>query len=155
MISSKYTTQNLNKCGAKILFMTDWKVAGEFANPCPSTLNSYCPCGVVNAVLCASSGLILIWKYPEFKSRDVNNFDPPRRSKVSSILGSGYRFLIVILFRALQSHTTRCPPAGFATNMTGAPKGELLGAMNSFSSKSLMYVSHKSASGGLILLFFR
>ena len=46
-------------------FINCIKVAGAEVNPNSNMVNSYKPYQVWNAVLCVSSGLILIWWYPD------------------------------------------------------------------------------------------
>ena len=100
--------------------MALWKLAGAVVMPNVMTNHSYYPYLVVNAVFSTASSAILIYQYPEHKSKVENTFTPANLSIKSYILGIGYLSFFVTAFKSLKSVQKCKLPSGFLTNNTGA-----------------------------------
>jgi hypothetical protein len=100
-MSSKYTTTKELVKGLNTSSINLMKVASAFVKPKGMTNHSKRPYLDLKVVFHTLVGYMETWWYPDFRSILLNNFSPFSWSRRSSILGIGYRFLTVILFKAL------------------------------------------------------
>ena len=124
-MSSKYTTTNLPKNARNTCFIILIKVLGAFVSPKGITNHSYNPYLVWKAVFHSSPSWILIWWYPLWRSIWLKIQKPCNSSSISSSLGMGCRYFIVILLTALQSTHILQVPSFFGTSQTGTARGLL------------------------------
>ena len=90
-------------CDLNTWFIVHMKVAEALDRPNVITTHSNKPSFVLKAVFHSSPSLILIWRYPLRSSILEKTLASDKQSSKSSILGSGYRYLTVILLIALES----------------------------------------------------
>ena len=101
-----------------------WKVAGALVRPKGIHSHSQKPKGpTIKAVRGLASSSISTCQYPDFKSSVENHTAPCKQSRVSSILGSEYPSLTVLLFSFLRSMQNLSPPSFFLTSTTALAQG--------------------------------
>jgi len=108
--------------GRKTSFINLIKVLGALV-PKRHYYHSYRPNLVLNAIFHSSPSFILIWWYQLRKSTLEKNIEPLNSSSMSSSLGIGCWYLIVILLMALQSTYMRQLPSFFGTKITRTAQG--------------------------------
>ena len=107
---------------------------GKLINPKSSTHHCHKPLpGMEKAVFGLSSSAMLTWWKSLFKSNVENHLDPPRASKVSSILGKGWLSGIVNWFSLLLSMQNLVVPSRLGTKTAGANQAEWDGSTSPFS----------------------
>jgi hypothetical protein len=99
-MSLKYTTTKELVKGLNTSSINLMKVAGAFVKPKGMTNHSKRPFVDLKVFFHTLVGLMGTWWYLDFRSIFLKNFTPLSWSRRSSILGIGYRFLTVILFKA-------------------------------------------------------
>ena len=101
-----------------------WKVAGALVRPKGMCSHSQKPKGpTVKAVRGLASSSNSTCQYPDFKSSVENHTAPCKQSRVSSILGSEYPSLTVLLFSFLRSMQNLSPPSFILTSTTALAQG--------------------------------
>ena len=109
--------------------MSLMKVLGALVRPNGITSHSYRPCLVLKAVFHSSPSFMRTWWYPLLRSILENTTDPLSSSNISSNLGIGYRYLMVMLLMARQSTHMRHVPSFLGTSRTGTAQGLRLSRM--------------------------
>ena len=99
------------------------KVLGALVKPKGITSHSYKPNLVLKVVFHSSPNFILIWWYPLLKSSFEKIIEPLNSSSMSSNLGIGWWYHIVILLMPLQSTHMRQLPSFFGTKITRIAQG--------------------------------
>ena len=143
MISSKYTKHVCQCSPRSTCSISLSNVARALTSPKGIKLYSYSPV-VANAVFSRSWGSTSTCQYPLIKLRVENHAEPLRASSESSILGSGYEFLIVTLFKCLKSVHTLILPSFLQPRTTGAAQGLFDGMIIPWSNILLISFSHSS-----------
>src|SRR5712675_3046017 len=99
-MSSIYTVSQPSQISSlNMVFIMDWKVAGELVMPKNMTVGLYNPLGVWKAALHSSPPWILMLLYPIHTSNLVNQLDPLSLSMMRAMLGIGWAFLTVFSLR--------------------------------------------------------
>lgn len=111
------------------------KVVGVLHKPKGTTNLLNKPCFVLN-IFHVSFFWIHTWWYLDFKFSLEKKVAPRIWSIKSSILGRGYLFLIVILFKAQNSTHICHVPSFLDTNIKSEPRCDILGQIASCSNKS-------------------
>ena len=135
----------------KTSFINIIKVISALDNPNGMANHSYNPSFVLKDIFHSSPSLILVWWYPLFKSSFENHIAPLRKSIMSSILGNGNLYLIVILLISLESVHILHSPSFFGVSTAGTAHGIRLFWTNPLSNNPWTCLLNSSFSWGVNL----
>ena len=137
-MSSRYTRRICSSFSWKMVCINFWKRAGALHNPKGILLYSNKPMGVVNAVLCRSSGCTSTWLYADAKSVAEKYRATPRALGHQRFLDSreGEGVLPGLGVKAAVVHVQTDAPDFLRTSTMGDAKSLWLGRMTPFYSSS-------------------
>ena len=139
-------------CDLNTWFIVCMKVVGALDRPNGITTHSNKLTFVLKKIFYSSPSLILIWWYPLRRSILEKTLAPDKQYSNSSILGSGYWYLTIILLIDLESmHNLHVFPPFLGESKAGVAKGLMLSRMNPFSINSVICFLISSSSKGVIL----